>query len=214
MENYRPGDLGAAPERRMPLGSRAPAPCGVGRGRSGTRVGAARERALVLARGLACLYTGARALCGPLGARVRRRARSRFGYLRSWSCGPWARAAFCGARPPATPGFGTRALLLGGGGAAAARTRRTPLLRGAAASWRAARSVRKVVGWALPALVTSPDRCGLGLGRNQPALPSDLRLRFSARRARLLVLLEECSDLRPVCGDGAALFLKLSPVGL
>lgn len=76
-----PGDLGAAPERRMSLGSRAPAPCGVGRGRSGTRVGAARERALVLARGRACLYAGARALCGPPGARGRRRARSRFGYL-------------------------------------------------------------------------------------------------------------------------------------
>lgn len=88
------------------------------------------------------------------------------------------------------------------------------MLRGAAASWRAARSVRKVVGWALPALVTSPDRRGLGLGRNQPALPSDLRIRSSARRARLLVLLEECSDLRPVCGEGAVLFLKLSPVGL
>lgn len=40
------------------------------------------------------------------------------------------------ARLPATPGFGSRVLLLGGGAAASAR--RTPLLRGGAAGGRLA----------------------------------------------------------------------------
>lgn len=151
------------------------------------------------------VYTRARARCAALLARVAADVRVPGLGICSWCCGSWARAGVGGARPPATPAFGARALLLGGD-AAAARTRRTPLLRGAAASWREARSVRKVVGWALPALVTSPDRRGLGLGRNRPALPSDLRIRSSARRARLLVLLEECSDLKLMCREGAALF--------
>lgn len=71
------------------------------------------------------------------------------------------------------------------------------------AAWRgggrAARSVRKVVGWALPVLVTSPDRRGLGPGRNRPALRPGLRPCSSARRATVLVL-EERGGPRPMSG--------------
>lgn len=53
----------------MSLGSRAPAPR-VGEERVGVLVGAARERALVLARSWACLYARERARCAALQVRV------------------------------------------------------------------------------------------------------------------------------------------------
>lgn len=159
-----PGDLGAAPERRMSLGSRAPAPW-VGEERVRDRVGAARERALLFARGWACLYARGRARCAALQVRVAAYVRVLGPDICSWSCGPGAGAAFWGARSPANPGFRARALLLGGG--ASARARRTPLLRGEAERRRAG-------GW------QCEEGCGLGpsccgdvpgpFGRNQPAL--------------------------------------------
>lgn len=126
---------------------------------------------------------------------------------RSWRCSLGARAAFWGARPPATP------RLRGARPAVGWLRCRHEGAQGTLAAWRGG-SVRKVAGWALPALVTSPDRRGLGLGRNQLALRSGIRHRSSAGRARLLVL-EECGDPRPMCRVGAwgtALFLKASPI--
>lgn len=66
-----PGDLGAAPEPRTSLGSRAPAPW-VGEGRLGDSGGrGARMRAGGRARPGLFIRSGARALCGPPGARGR-----------------------------------------------------------------------------------------------------------------------------------------------
>lgn len=84
-------------------------------------------------------------------------------------------------------------------------------LWGGAAGGRAACSLKKVVGWTLPAQVTSPDRRGLGLTRNQPALRASLRPRSSAKWARLLVLFRMwCPEahVRGGCLEGAALILK------
>lgn len=64
-----PGDLGAAPERRMSLGSRAPAPCGVGE--AGLGLGwARRANAHWFSRVAGPVYTRARARCAALLVRV------------------------------------------------------------------------------------------------------------------------------------------------
>lgn len=113
-------------------GSRRPAPWW-GRGARGIRVGAARECALVGARGRACLYSsGARALwpsrCAwPLTCAFPARMS-----LGSRSCSLWAAAASWGARPEVEGRGQARAVLLGGGTGATAR--RTPSCGGGAAA--------------------------------------------------------------------------------
>lgn len=167
----------------------------------------ARTRVGVCARPGLFMRAGARALCGYPGARGRRRARPRPGYLAPGVAAWGQERLYWGARPPATP------RLRGARPAVGWLRCRHEGAQGTLAAWRGG-SVRKVAGWALPALVTSPDRRGLGLGRNQLALRSGIRHRSSAGRARLLVL-EECGDPRPMCRVGAwgtALFLKASPI--
>lgn len=205
-----PGDLGAAPERRMSLGSRAPAPW-VGEERVRDRVGAARERALLFAHGWACLYARGRALCGPPGARGRRRARSRPGYLflELW---PGAGAAFWGARSPANPGFRARALLLGGG--ASTRARRTPLLCGEAERRRAGGwQCEEGCGLDPSCSGDAPDRlgetnrlCGLASG------PAPLQSGRDCSISKNAVTQGPCAGW--VLGENAALLLKPTPVGL
>lgn len=133
-----PGDLGAAPERRTSLGSRAPAPR-MGEGRVGDSGGrGARTRASVHARQGLFIRAGARALCGPLGARGRCvRVPGPDISVPGAAARRQKRLSGARARPPATPGFGARAVLLGGGAAARAR-RCTSLLRVGAAGGRLA----------------------------------------------------------------------------
>lgn len=128
-----PRELGAAPEPRMSLGSRAPAP-GWGRGWPKIRVGAA--RALLRARAPACFYSRARARCAALLGRVATDVRVLVSDISALGAVANERSGFRGASPPATPSFRARALLLGRD--AASRARRTPLLRLGAAGWRLA----------------------------------------------------------------------------
>lgn len=171
------------------------------------RVGAARERALVLARGWACLYARGRARCAALQVRVAADVRvlgriARFLELRPVGWGGFPGRAL--AREPglrgARPAVGWRRLREGAQDTPAAR-------RGGG---REAGCARKVAGWALPARVTSPGRsgeasrlCGLASG--------------PAGRARWLVL-QECGAPSSLCGVGAweraAQRLKPSPVGV
>lgn len=59
--------------------------------------------------------------------------------------------------------------------------------------------MRKVAGWALPPPVTSPD-CSEETNRLYGLASGPAQ---AERRAGVLVLLEECGDLRSMCGVGA-----------
>lgn len=186
-----PGDLGAAPERRMSLGSRAFAPR-VGEEWVGDRVGAARERALVLARGWACLYARGRARCAGLQVRVAADVRV---------LGP----------DSSVPGAAARGLERLSGARTRPRTRasgRAPCCWVAAPPRGRAGHPCCAERWRAGAWLCA-EGCGLGpscsgdvpgpLGGNQPALRSGERLRSAARRVRALAL-EEGGAPRPRCG--------------
>lgn len=179
----------------MSRGSRAFAP-GVGEEWAGDRVGAARERALVLAPGWACLYARGRARCAVLQVRVAADVRV-LGPDSSvpravWPVGWSGRPGRALAREPglrgARPAVGWRRLREGAQGTPAAQR------GGGRAGGRQAGCARKVAGWALPTRVTSPGRprgetrrlCG-------PAIAAP-------RGGRRWLVLEECGAPSAPCG--------------
>lgn len=190
-----PGDFGAAPKRRTSLGSRAPA-LWVGEGRvadSGGR--GARTRA------------GARAV-GPVYTRGRASA------VRPSRCAWPPTCAF-----PARISRFLELRFVGKSGFLGHAPARDPRLRGArlAVGWlrrregaqvytpaagrgggREVGSVRKVAGWALPALVTSRT-----VWEKPTGFAVCLAAPLPCKLARFLVFLEECGDPKPMCGVGA-----------
>ena len=151
-------------------------------------MGAAREFALVGARGRACLYARARARCAALPVRVAADVRVPGPDISAPGAAARGPQRLPGARAPKSRVAGRRAPCCWVAAPERRRARHPCCGEGRRVAGRAACSLKKVVGWTLPAQVTSPDRRGLGLRRNQPALRAILRPRLSAKWARLLVL--------------------------